>query len=257
MCVLFVYSVFVCVVYVRKKSLLVWCVAPYSDLPTATAAPCQGRPLLPGHEAFFWDLSAAYMHNATSISPWRGRGAKTKSGGGIKQWKLPLTKCRNTITGTLSTGQRPKIMCVWLNTTWQLTEDGMILSLGGRLEAENNGDKCQSQNREVQLKTLPEAQRTQGIEFITWVNFSARKVQNCFQQHYLNWLQIWSPDGATCISSKFGHQMAPHAQVPNLVTSHQSIPWVRCASGNVFNIFPTFSTFSQHFLNFCSNFFFN
>ena len=60
-------------------------------------------------------------------------------------------------------------------------------------------------------KTLPEAQRTQDIDYITWVNLSARIVQNRFQWHYLNWLQIWSPDGATCISSKFGHQMAPLA----------------------------------------------
>ena len=30
--------------------------------------------------------------------------------------------------------------------------------------------------------------------------------------------RIWSPDGATCISSKFGHQMAPLALVPILVT---------------------------------------
>ena len=30
---------------------------------------------------------------------------------------------------------------------------------------------------------------------------------------HLNWFQIWSPDGITCISSKFGHQMAPLALV--------------------------------------------
>ena len=53
---------------------------------------------------------------------------------------------------------------------------------------------------------------------ITWVNLSARIVQNRFQWHYLNWLQIWSLDGATCIRSKFGHQMAPLALVTNLVT---------------------------------------
>ena len=68
------------------------------------------------------------------------------------------------------------------------------------------------------FKTLPEAQRTQGIEFITWGNLSARIVQNQFQWHYLNCLQTWSPGGATCISSKFGHQMAPLALFQNLVT---------------------------------------
>ena len=35
---------------------------------------------------------------------------------------------------------------------------------------------------------------------------------------HLHWLQIWPPDGATCISSKFGHEMVPLALVPNLAT---------------------------------------
>ena len=80
-------------------------------------------------------------------------------------------------------------------------------------------------------KTLPEAQRTQGIESITWVNLSTRIVWNWFQWNFLNWLQIWPPDGATCIGcqfchrmhhlhidSKFDHQMAPIALVANLPT---------------------------------------
>ena len=158
-CVLFVYSISVCVVYVRKKSLLVWCVAPYSDLPTATAAPCQGRPLLPGHEAFFWDLSAAYIHNATSISPRRGEGKDQK-------WPPP------NIGGFLSSfaqtqkhnkrEQIPKVMCQWLKTAWQLAANGTPpwSDLGGRrLGTANNGDNCrnhnpgvQFNNRQVQLK---------------------------------------------------------------------------------------------------------
>ena len=81
------------------------------------------------------------------------------------------------------------------------------------------------------VKTLPEAQRTQGIESITWVNLSTRIVWNWFQWNFLNWLQIWPPDGATCIGcqfchrmhhlhidSKFDHQMAPIALVANLPT---------------------------------------
>ena len=28
---------------------------------------------------------------------------------------------------------------------------------------------------------------------------------------HLHYLQIWPPDGATCVSCKFGHQMAPLA----------------------------------------------
>ena len=80
-------------------------------------------------------------------------------------------------------------------------------------------------------ETLPEAQRTQGIESITWVNLSTRIVWNWFQSNFLNWLQIWPPDGATCIccqfchrmhhlhiDSKFDHQMAPIALLANLPT---------------------------------------
>jgi len=80
-------------------------------------------------------------------------------------------------------------------------------------------------------ETLPEAQRTQGVESITWVNISTRIVSNWFQWNFLNWLQIWPPDGATCIryqfchrmhhmhiDSKFDHQMAPFALVSYLTT---------------------------------------
>ena len=56
-------------------------------------------------------------------------------------------------------------------------------------------------------KTLPEAQRTQGLESTTWVNLSAS-----------NSFQIRPPDSATCISCKFGHQTARLVLVPNLVT---------------------------------------
>ena len=35
---------------------------------------------------------------------------------------------------------------------------------------------------------------------------------------HLHCLQIWPPDDAIFISSKFGHQMAPFVLVPNLVT---------------------------------------
>ena len=76
-------------------------------------------------------------------------------------------------------------------------------------------------NVEKKLKTLPEAQRTQGIEFITWIIFLTEINLKVFQ-------------------------MKKFIQVLN------SIPWVRCASGNVFNFF---STFSQLFPNSCSTLF--
>ena len=56
---------------------------------------------------------------------------------------------------------------------------------------------------EKKLKTLPEAQRTQGIEFITGIMFLTENNLKVFQ-------------------------MKKFIQVLN------SIPWVRCASGNVF-----------------------
>ena len=73
-------------------------------------------------------------------------------------------------------------------------------------------------------KTLPEAQRTQGIESLTWIIFltisnlyplrdNSSFRLNCLGPlyHHLNWLQIWPPDGATCIAYKFSHQVALHA----------------------------------------------
>ena len=80
------------------------CVAPYSDPPTATAARVRVAALLPGHEAFFWELSAAYMHNGASISPRRGTKDQKWEEGTNKRWQLPLPKWRKTISGTLSTG---------------------------------------------------------------------------------------------------------------------------------------------------------
>ena len=33
---------------------------------------------------------------------------------------------------------------------------------------------------------------------------------------HLHWLQIWSPDDATCVSSKFSHQMATDGQMATI-----------------------------------------
>ena len=87
-------------------------------------------------------------------------------------------------------------------------------------------------------KTLPEAQRTQGIDFLTWVLSPANKknaicIGSKFghqvaplalfanlttRWRHLHELQIWPPDGATCISYNFDRQMAPLALVANLPT---------------------------------------
>ena len=43
----------------------------------------------------------------------------------------------------------------------------------------------------------------------------------------LHQFQIWPPDGATCIGCKFGHQMAPHALVANLATRWRHLHWLQ------------------------------
>ena len=98
-------------------------------------------------------------------------------------------------------------------------------------------------------KTLPEAQRTQGIESITWVNLSTIIVWNWFQWNFLqiwppdgatcngcqfcHWwttctlIPIWPPDGANCISCKFAHQMALLSLVPYLTTRWHHLHWLQ------------------------------
>ena len=87
-------------------------------------------------------------------------------------------------------------------------------------------------------KTLPEAQRTQGIDSLTWVISPAKYNATCigskFGQLYVvplvlvqnlttrwchqNWFQIWPTCNAISIGSNFGHQVALLALVTNLVT---------------------------------------
>ena len=69
---------------------------------------------------------------------------------------------------------------------------------------------------------MPEEQRTQGIKYLLNLNFlfnhiefvsildNSRFTLNCLGPlcHHLNWLQIWPPDGATCIDYKFSLQVA-------------------------------------------------
>ena len=81
------------------------------------------------------------------------------------------------------------------------------------------------------IQTLPEAQRTQGIASLTWVISPANKknatcigskfghqvaplasVTNLATRwRHLHYLQIWPPDGDICISCKIAHQMTPLA----------------------------------------------
>ena len=93
----------------------------------------------------------------------------------------------------------------------------------------------------VQKKTLPEAQRTQGIDSSTKVIYPAKKNATCIRSKFVSlisaqnltnmwrhkhwfkslptcnaiWFQFWPPGGATCITYKFGHQMVPLVLVSN------------------------------------------
>ena len=63
------------------------------------------------------------------------------------------------------------------------------------------------------------------IEFVTILDNSSFRLNYLgLLCHHLNWLQIWPPDGATCIDCKFSHQVAL-ASVAILATSWGT--WVR------------------------------
>ena len=53
------------------------------------------------------------------------------------------------------------------------------------------------------------------IDSVTWIKFSnnmaplALIANLATRWRHLQYLQIWPPDGTTCMSCKFGHQMAP------------------------------------------------
>ena len=70
------------------------------------------------------------------------------------------------------------------------------------------------------LQTLPEAQQTQKLTL--WLGLNLLTLWHHFHQ-----LQIWPPDGATCISCKFDHQMAPLALVANLATRWRHLHWLQ------------------------------
>ena len=111
-------------------------------------------------------------------------------------------------------------------------------------------------NAFLKEETLPEAQRTQGIETITlvmfltefnlksfwlekiiqvtdsipWVRCASGNVLTCqvafpelvlilaTRWRYLNCLPMWPPDGTTCISCRIGQQLALLELVTSLVT---------------------------------------
>ena len=43
--------------------------------------------------------------------------------------------------------------------------------------------------------------------------------------YHLHWLQIWPPDGTTCIGYKFGLQMAPHQVAKLALVQNFVISW--------------------------------
>ena len=85
-------------------------------------------------------------------------------------------------------------------------------------------------------KTLPEAQRTQGIASKLELSLQlmvaplALVPNLATRWRHLHELKNWPQDGATCISCmswKIGHQMAPLALVPNLATRWRHLHWLQ------------------------------
>ena len=124
---------------------------------------------------------------------------------------------------------------------------GCLLPISTSRTSNTGENKGKETKKTYELsKTLPEAQRTQGIDSLTWVISPAKYNATCigskFGQHvmqlelvpsvatrwcYLHYLQNCPPDGAICISCKFGHQMAPLALVPNLATRWRYFHWLQ------------------------------
>ena len=101
------------------------------------------------------------------------------------------------------------------NTTKEHTERRVTLETCYQSDEETWPDK----------QTLPEAQRTQGIDSLTWVISPAKKNTtcigfNCIGQYVMQFalVPILAPGGATCISCKISHQMAPFALITNFPT---------------------------------------
>ena len=99
------------------------------------------------------------------------------------------------------------MICSRLLTSAQFSGDWVDTSSVG-LSPPLQVDTHQSSSKDIKnegntSKTLPEAQRTQGIDSLTWVISPAK----C----HLHWLQIWPTCNAISIGSNFGHQVALHA----------------------------------------------
>ena len=80
------------------------------------------------------------------------------------------------------------------------------------------------------MKTLPEAQRTQGIESVTWIIFfSAKMISNWFQSE--TWFKLYTQYPGSVVPlamfSTIGHQMVPLALVKFLVTRWRHLHWLQ------------------------------
>ena len=75
--------------------------------------------------------------------------------------------------------------------------------------------------------TDPEIDSVTRIKFSNNITPLALVTNLATRWRHLHWLQIWLPDGATCIGCKFGHQMAPLALVTNLATRWRHLHWLQ------------------------------
>ena len=96
----------------------------------------------------------------------------------------------------------------------------------------NSGNKQTNNARQSSKKNIARVFNlnylVNQIEFVFILDNSCFRL-NCLGPlcHHLNWLQIWPPDGATCIDYKsiscnFGHKVVPPASVKNWATKQPS-----------------------------------
>ena len=101
-----------------------------------------------------------------------------------------------------------------------LSRKSLLAHCGTLLVTPNPRTPTYLAGEQIYKETLPEAQRTQGIDSSTWVISPAKKNVTCIGSNFGHEVALLAwPDGATCISYKICQHMAPFALVPNLATT--------------------------------------
>ena len=83
----------------------------------------------------------------------------------------------------------------------------------------------EEQNKTWQNINIATGTTDPETDSVTWTKFSDYKA---WPADSATWLQIGPPDGISCISSEFGHQMAKLALVTKLVTRSRHLHCTQC-----------------------------